>query len=147
VSTGESGVPTPAPPRGPSPPFGETLRLETATSSTSVARRWLRALLGGVVADDVIDDAALVASELIANSVEHTRSDEVLLSVRIDSRGLVVQVLDQGPGLPSAWPVPGHRGRSRGLMMIGKLSASVSSRVMPGGGAIIEAVLPIESGA
>jgi anti-sigma regulatory factor (Ser/Thr protein kinase) len=99
-----------------------------------------------LLADNVIDDAVLVVSELISNSVEHTRSQEIVLTIRIDDRGLVVEVHDQGSGLPTAWPVPGFRGRSRGLMMIGKLSSAVSSRVGPEGGCVVEAVIPLAGG-
>ena len=147
VSAGESGLRTSAPTREPQGPSTSSIRLDAARSSTSIARRWVRAVLREVVAEDVIDDVALVVSELIANSVEHTSSQEILLSVRVDGKALVVRVHDQGPGLPSAWPVPGLHERSRGLMMVSKLSTSVSSRAVPEGGAVVEAVIPNESGA
>ena len=127
-------------------PSGEIIRLHRTRSSASTARRWLLDTVRGLLADTVIDDAVLVVSELVANSVEHTRSTEIVLAFRIDDRGLVVEVHDQGPGLPSAWPVPGFRGRSRGLMMVGKLSSTVSSRVGPGGGCVVEAVIPLAGG-
>lgn len=125
---------------------GESIRVAPVRSSASTARAWLRAILDGFVAHEVIDDALLVATELIVNSVEHTDSEEITVRVRLDGRGLVIQVHDQGPGLPRAWPLPGFRGRSRGLMMVGKLSSSVSSRLAPHGGAVVEVVLPIAAG-
>jgi anti-sigma regulatory factor (Ser/Thr protein kinase) len=120
-----------------------SIRLDPVRASAAAARRWLRSLLDGVLPAEVVDDAILVASELIANSVEHTDSAQLTLAVHVDRRGLVVEVGDEGPGLPGAWPMPGFRGRSRGLMMIGKLTTSVVSRPVPGGGALVEAVLPI----
>lgn len=146
MSTGNWGLSASARTRRPGSPTGGSIRLDPARSSTSTARRWLRIALTGVVPDDVLEDATLVVSELVANSVEHTTSDEITLSVRIDRRGLVIEVQDQGPGLPIAWPMPGLHGRSRGLMMIGKLTSAVSSRTLPEGGAVVEAVVPLASG-
>ena len=52
-----------------------------------------------------------------------------------------------GAGLPSAWPVPGLRCTLPGTDDGQQAEYSVSSRAVPEGGAVVEVVIPNESGA
>lgn len=117
--------------------------LNPAADSLPAARGWLAAQLAGLVAERVRKDAVLVMAELVANSVEHTVSESVRVAFSLEPRGLVIEVRDQGDGLPNAWPVPGYRGRSRGLMMVSKVTLTLTSRIEPDGHAIVTAVLPV----
>ena len=60
----------------------------------------------------VLDDARLLVSELVANAVEHVREDgEIELRVSLEGGVLRVEVLDSGPGFT---PTQRERGSDRG---------------------------------
>jgi anti-sigma regulatory factor (Ser/Thr protein kinase) len=63
------------------------------------------------VAPEVLDDARLLVSELVANAVEHVREDgDIEVRIRVLGNILRVEVLDPGPGFtftPRA-PDAGH---------------------------------------
>jgi two-component sensor histidine kinase len=66
-------------------------------------------------------DVALVVGELIVNSLKHAfaeqRSGRIDISVALDARGLVLNVADDGPGLPEGMEKP-ERATSLGWRMI-----------------------------
>jgi anti-sigma regulatory factor (Ser/Thr protein kinase) len=73
-------------------------RLPKAPTSAAAAR----GVLDGVrdqVAVEVLDDARLLVSELVANAVEHVAEDgDIEVRVVLDESVLRVEVLDPGPG-------------------------------------------------
>src|SRR5438128_2248597 len=81
--------------------------LPKAPGSAAHARRLLDRLSGHV--DEArLADARLLASELIANVIEHVREDgEIELRIDLDEARLRVEVLDPGPGFT---PVPRRAG-------------------------------------
>ena len=79
-----------------------TLRVPFAASSVAVARQKLRSWLAEAgTATEVIDDARIVISELVANSVRHARplpAGDILVTWQVESRGLEIAVTDGGSG-------------------------------------------------
>lgn len=64
--------------------------------------------LNGRIADDIVTDGKLLASELITNSVKYGGNGEVTLRIETDDpRKLRVEVIDQGVGF-----VPAARDRA-----------------------------------
>lgn len=89
---------TPTSVRTGNPPV--TLRLPFAPASVSVARQHLRTWLDdqGIPTDNV-EDARLVISELVGNSVRHARplpDGNLVITWLRDKRGLQVSVTDGG---------------------------------------------------
>jgi anti-sigma regulatory factor (Ser/Thr protein kinase) len=71
--------------------------LSKSVGSAAAARRLLDRLAGHLE-PDVLDDARLLTSELVANAVEHVREDGTLeLRVDLDEHTLRVELLDPGP--------------------------------------------------
>ena len=83
-----------------------TLRVPFAASSVSVARQKLKTwLVDSGVRREVVDDARVVISELVGNSVRHAQplaDGDIVVSWAVDDRGL--QILDacRRAGLASA---------------------------------------------
>ena len=79
-----------------------TLRVPFAASSVAVARQKLRTWLVDVGSTtEVIDDARIVISELVANSVRHAQplpSGDILITWQIAKDGLEISVSDGGIG-------------------------------------------------
>jgi anti-sigma regulatory factor (Ser/Thr protein kinase) len=98
-------------------------KFPAAVTSGARARRQLRELLALWDLGDLLDDAELLATELVNNAVVHALSD-VTLSVSRRPAALRVEVTDVGPGmlLPSQ---PGTEAtHGRGLMLVDTLSAA-----------------------
>ena len=75
------------------------------------------------VDDDVCDDATLVASELVANVIDHART-QCRITVSVQDTGLRVDVRDFFPGPPlRPRPIDVHAQRGRGLQVVDALSA------------------------
>ena len=71
----------------------------------------------------IIDDAGLVAAELLANATRACRS-EIVLHLTIHHRHIEIGVYDDGPGLPA--PRLAHQDDSggRGLAIVAALSSA-----------------------
>jgi anti-sigma regulatory factor (Ser/Thr protein kinase) len=85
------------------------LRLRPDANSPAEARRSLEALRPGLN-DLLVDDAVLLVSEVVSNSVRHARlddTDSIEVRVRGSKSKLRVDVMDPGPGFD-----PGGIGRS-----------------------------------
>jgi hypothetical protein len=87
-------------------------------------RRFVHAACADWGVGDVTYDAALVATELVTNVVQHART-ACRLILTLDSRGLTVGVRDGRPGtIPRLRPVNLHGRGGRGLLMIAGLARS-----------------------
>ena len=76
------------------------------------------------VGDDLAEDAAMVITELVANAVDHARSQSIL-SVGVKRGALCVAVRDARPGpLPRPAPIDPTAPRGRGLQMIDALTTA-----------------------
>jgi anti-sigma regulatory factor (Ser/Thr protein kinase) len=114
--------------------FDIDLRLPPDVRAPDVARRSLDALrpsLDGTV----VDDAKLLVSELVTNSVRHAQlgpEDTIAVRVLTTPSALRIEVADAGTGFdPAALPAPnGHGGW--GLSLLDRLAARWG--VSPGDG-------------
>ncbi|MDP9329924.1 MAG: ATP-binding protein [Actinomycetota bacterium] len=84
----------------------ETLELSLPAKPTApaAAREALSRALEAVSPSWRIDDAALLASEVVTNSVRHAQlppDADILLRASITPESLRVEVLDEGPGFSS----------------------------------------------
>ena len=78
----------------------QELILPRDASAPSVARNWLRAVGCGSHGGDLLDDAALLVSELVTNALLYG-GPPIVLAVDCDGSGLDVRVRDGS----SSWPV------------------------------------------
>jgi len=78
------------------------VRVPFAASSVSMARHKLEAWLEDIgTSTDTVNDARIVISELVANSVRHAQplpEGDILVSWQVEPRGLLVSVTDGGSG-------------------------------------------------
>jgi anti-sigma regulatory factor (Ser/Thr protein kinase) len=110
-----------------SPPPGtaDALRLEfdSAPDAASAARQALSSL-EGTLGPTLMDDARLLATELITNSVRHAdgeRGAPVGFEVTITARALRIEVMDSGGGFDALTPIP--RGASGwGLYLVDRIA-------------------------
>lgn len=100
-------------------------------------------------ADDVLERAALVVSELATNAIEHADGQPYHVEVRSDGRvqATIVVVNDAAGGGP---PPPGEWGpdhplavRGRGLAIVETLAEDVHVRRTASGAISVSAVLPL----
>jgi anti-sigma regulatory factor (Ser/Thr protein kinase) len=96
--------------------------LPKASGSAAAARRFLECVRGEV-SERTLEDARLLASELVANAVEHVREEgEIELRISVARNVLRIEVLDPGPGF-----VPRQRSpdsdRGWGLHYVDRLAA------------------------
>jgi len=76
------------------------------------------------IGDDLAQDAAMVITELVANAVDHARS-ECTLSVGVKRGSLCVAVRDARPGpVPRPAPIDPTAPRGRGLQMVDALTSA-----------------------
>jgi anti-sigma regulatory factor (Ser/Thr protein kinase) len=86
--------------------------------STPAARVFLSRLLNGWgLAEEVIDDASLLATELVSNAVRHG-SGQVTLQVEVDQGVLQVRVHDDAVELPVVHDVDPTSLGGRGLFIV-----------------------------
>lgn len=100
------------------------LTLPAENESVPIARQYVQqrwTQLDG----DVLDDVALVVTELVSNAVRHG-APEICVRLRAEPFALDVAVLDHGPGTPrkrEAEEVAGQ-GSGRGLAIVDRLAAA-----------------------
>lgn len=108
-----------------------TLRVPFAASSVAVARHrlaeWLEGLEGSV-SRDTFDDALIVVSELLGNSVRHAQplpDGQVVVSWHVEPRGLLVSVTDGGSGTrPRTVHAPAGALAGRGMAIVESLAVT-----------------------
>jgi anti-sigma regulatory factor (Ser/Thr protein kinase) len=111
------------------------------TTPTRARRRLAEQLhLWGITADES-DDVLLVANELVANAVDHARTD-LDLAVSFDGTAIVVEVHDQSMLEPCLQPLNPTAARGRGLQMVNALTKSWSC-IRHAGGKTVQAVIVI----
>jgi anti-sigma regulatory factor (Ser/Thr protein kinase) len=105
-----------------------TMRLPFAASSVSVARQRLQQwLVGHGSAQESVEDARVVVSELVANSVRHARplpDGQILVTWSLEPRGLRLEVTDGGAATrPRNVAAPASALAGRGMAIVGVLSS------------------------
>lgn len=107
------------------------IELEPARSAPLACRRWLEAHLVGEDRGQV-DDAVLLASELVTNGVLYARSP-LVVALRADDEGIRVEVGDASTALP-ARRRPGPMATSgRGLALLERLASRWGVEILPDG--------------
>lgn len=108
-------------------PYTDEIALGTLPIAVPSARRFVSEALALWGMDNLIDDAWLVASELVTNAVKASwpfdAREPVKLWLMADGKNLVIEVWDASPGLPQQRPESdGESGR--GLAIVACLSQS-----------------------
>jgi anti-sigma regulatory factor (Ser/Thr protein kinase) len=119
------------PPRGSAPPerSRDTRPREVVLPADATAPARARAFLRTAtdewgIDDDLAQDAAMVITELVANAVDHARSESTV-SVRLQRGSLCIAVRDARPGLLPRLPaVDPTAPRGRGLQMVDALTSA-----------------------
>jgi CheY-like chemotaxis protein/anti-sigma regulatory factor (Ser/Thr protein kinase) len=89
---------------------------------------------------DVVEDAEIVASELVTNALVHGQS-RAELRVGVNEKVLRIQVIDQGPGIPDPQAAELGDEHGRGLLLISVLCAAWGVEGLPDGGKVVWAEL------
>lgn len=100
------------------------LRLRPDENSPAEARRSLEALRPSLN-DHLVDDAVLLVSEIVSNSVRHAsldKKDAIQLRVRGSDSTLQVDVIDPGPGFDPERVGPSEREGGWGLRLVDRLA-------------------------
>lgn len=96
--------------------------------------------------EEVVEEVALVATELVQNAIEHgSRADGTEaadVTIRLDDTSVIVDVVDPGTGVDPcrlldrdvAEPVPLDAPRGRGLFLINRLATWLERSRVEGGG-------------
>ena len=110
----------------------------TPLSAAAARRELVIDLTACEVPQDVVDDAALVMSELVGNAVRHSTaggdSDAVVLRVTVEQDLLRVELDDCSEHLPGAPEDPGQGAESgRGLLLVAELATSWGADAFAGG--------------
>jgi anti-sigma regulatory factor (Ser/Thr protein kinase) len=99
----------------------DDLTLQPVPSSVVTARHWLVRHLSGRT--PLIDDAALLVTEVVTNAVIHARTT-VDLHVELRPASVRVEVADASPVLPVAKRYPTDASTGRGLSLLASLSSA-----------------------
>ena len=104
-----------------------TLRVPFAASSVSVARQKLKTwLVEAGIRGDVVEDARVVISELVANSVRHAQplpDGDIVVSWKVAKQGLQISVTDGGSGTrPRKVNAPSSALAGRGMAIVETLA-------------------------
>jgi anti-sigma regulatory factor (Ser/Thr protein kinase) len=109
----------------------DCLNLEPVSSSAAVARQWLSRELADCP-DELVEDAALLLSELVTNAVLHAQT-QVQVSVGSTGGRVRVEVTDSSPVLPTAKGYGTDAATGRGLQLVEALAERWGIAAVPGG--------------
>ena len=73
------------------------------------------------LSEDLTDDAQLIVTELVSNSIDHGEG-LITLTVSRKSDGMLVEVHDESPKQPLVRPVDPSSARGRGMQLVQALS-------------------------
>ncbi len=99
------------------------LHLAPVPESVQLARQAVAKALSEVGREDLMNDAAIIVTELVANAVIHART-EMALSVEECGAGVRLSVTDASDKLPRWTPVRPTATSGRGLLLVQRLSAT-----------------------
>ena len=104
-----------------------TMRVPFAASSVSVTRQRLKSwMVEGGLSGDVVEDARVVISELVANSVRHAQplpDGDLLVTWKMANQGLQISVTDGGSGTrPRKVTAPSSALAGRGMAIVETLA-------------------------
>lgn len=103
------------------PGYTETLPCEP--ESASRARLLVSAALRAWGIEELVEDATLIVSELLANTIDHTNCRTARVLVQCRPSGVVrIGVADKSPGLPEMCTPGAEAAEGRGLLLVDALS-------------------------
>jgi two-component sensor histidine kinase len=106
------------------------------TEAPRIARQAVLCRLDGQVAAEIAQDAALLVSELVTNSLLHADlgvDDTVLVELALNEACLAITVTDPGShGLPHLLPLDSGRPHGFGLRLLNDISSRWGVRLHPG---------------
>ena len=122
------------------PGSGEVSRrldLPAELASPGQARAMIRSICrAGDIEDEVCEDAELVATELVANVVDHARTSCTLI-VAVTGAGVLIEVRDFYPcPPPQPQPFDPNNPRGRGLQVVAAVSSRWGVTPFPDGKAV-----------
>lgn len=106
-----------------------------------VRRRLVRALRDAGLSPERVDEVTLLATELVSNVLNHTRST-ARLTYAVDHGEVTVRVFDDDERLPDLRPVDPTRVGGNGLRIVDALSARWGVEPGPAGGKVVWFCLP-----
>lgn len=118
-------LPLPRPPGSAADPPGERFALPPRAESATAARLLVTHWLGRWgMPEDVIETARLLISELVANAVLHTDSQQIICRIEASGHRLRIEVADEGPGLKESSPraADAEEECGRGLVLLDALA-------------------------
>ncbi|MET9051730.1 ATP-binding protein [Streptomyces bacillaris] len=115
------------------PGYSETLPREP--ESAAVARRLVRIALATWGLDELVDDAALIITELVSNAADHGRLASIRVIVSRTSEDRVrLGVVDRSKELPTMrTDSNGEQIRGRGLLIVDALTEQWGTELYPWG--------------
>ena len=113
----------------------DAVLLAPEPASVGAARRAVRARLHGAGLAQLVDDAALAASELVANAVLHART-RITLRVSTTPTSVRISVEDLNPQLPTPAPMGTTATSGRGLALLQALAEDWGVHLLPSGKAV-----------
>jgi anti-sigma regulatory factor (Ser/Thr protein kinase) len=101
---------------------GLSLRLSGGPDAAARARRALSQLRADID-PPLMETLRLLVTELVANSIRHTRSESVVLRIVVGRSAVLTEVTDEGPGFdPAEAPRPGTNDSGWGLFLVERLA-------------------------
>jgi len=99
-----------------------SVELPVTRQAPALAREFLRGSTCSEHHSEVVDDAVLLVSELVTNSVLHG-GPPVVVAVDCDEATLQVRVRDGSPALPAPRDAASRDENGRGLALVAEMSA------------------------
>lgn len=127
------------------------VKLADCTEPSGLARRHVREFLEGRAAPERVDDAVLVASELVGNALRHTVGGPDCMCVEVYRDVAVLRVHDAGRDVSrvraraAGASLDELTGSGLGLLLVGELASRWSVRPTAIGKEVV-VVLPLDAG-
>jgi len=116
------------------------MQLDVSPTAVREGRHFVEAQVTGLGADGFIDDAALVASELLANAVQHG-TPPISICVTGDAEGVRIEVYDANPRGPVPLAPSAGNMTGRGLALVNGLTQRWGCDRVDDGGKVVWAEL------
>lgn len=112
------------------------MSLSATPASPREARRFVRARVGQLGFHRIIDDVALVVTELVTNALIHVESPSQV-GVYLRHGRIRLEVSDDSPMLPVRQRFSVQAGTGRGLAVVESLCAAWGATPSPHGGKVV----------
>ena len=106
-----------------SAPVVARLELDYDAQAAAAARTFVASTLWALGADRLLDDAALMTSELVTNAVLHART-ELIVEVILTDEEVRLEVSDNNSRMPSRPDCPDDATSGRGLLLVEALATN-----------------------